>query len=60
MKALKFIVDNKIHHFSPISRTYELSDEQKTELNSRIDSFHEDTTIGLNWDEIKITSTCRK
>lgn len=53
MKALKFIVDNDIHDFSPINNTSELSEEQKKELNLRIDSFHKDPTIGRNWDEIK-------
>jgi len=53
MKALNFIVDNEIHDFSPINNTSELSEEQKKELNSRINSFHKDTSIGRKWDEIK-------
>jgi len=53
MKALKFIVDNDIHDFSPINNTSELSEEQKKELDSRINSFHKDPSIGRNWDEIK-------
>jgi len=32
MKALKFIVDNDIHDFSPINNTSDLSEEQKKEL----------------------------
>ena len=54
MKALKFIVDNDIHDFSQINNTSELCDEQKEELNSRIISFHEDRSIGRNWDAIKV------
>ena len=53
MKALKFIVDNEIHDFSPINNTSELSEEQKKELDSRISSFHKDPSIGRNWNEIK-------
>ena len=53
MKALKFIVDNNIHDFSAINNTSELSEEQKKELNSRIDSFHKNPSIGRNWDDIK-------
>ena len=53
MKALKFIVDNDIHDFSPINNTSDLSEEQKKELNSRINSFHEDRSIGRNWSDIK-------
>lgn len=53
MKALKFIVDNDIHDFSPINNTTELSEEQKKELDSRINSFHKDPTIGRNWNDVK-------
>lgn len=53
MKALKFIVDNNIHDFSSINNTSELSEEQKKELNSRINSFHNNPSIGRNWDDIK-------
>ncbi len=53
MKALKFIVDNEIDDFSSINNTSQLSEEQKKELNSRITSFHENRTIGRNWNDIK-------
>ena len=53
MKALKFIVDNDIHDFSPINNISELSEEQKKELNTRIDSFHKDPSIGRSWNDIK-------
>ena len=53
LKALKFIVDNDIHDFSPINNTSELSEEQKKELDSRTKSFHKDTSIGRNWNDIK-------
>ena len=53
MKALKFIVDNEIHDFSPINNTSELSEEQKKELSSRIDSFHKDPSMGRQWNEVK-------
>lgn len=53
MKALKFIVDNDIHDFSQINNTSELSEEQKKELTSRINSFHENRSIGRDWNDIK-------
>lgn len=53
MKALKFIVDNDIHDFSQVNNTSELSEEQKKELASRINSFHENRSIGRSWDDIK-------
>ncbi len=53
MQALKFIVDNEIHDFSPINSISNLTEEQKKELNSRISSFHKDPSIGRSWDEIK-------
>lgn len=53
MKALKFIVDNNIKDFVIDDKSLELSTEQKTELNSRILSFHNDRTIGRSWDEVK-------
>ncbi len=53
MKALKFIVDNDIHDFSPINNVTTLTEEQKKELSSRINSFHKDPSIGRSWDEIR-------
>jgi putative addiction module component (TIGR02574 family) len=53
MKALKFIVDNDIHDFSQINNTSELSEEQKKELHSRINSFHKDPLMGRKWDDVK-------
>ena len=53
LKALEFIVENDINYFKHSSNDTQLSPEQKEELNSRIDSFHKDPTIGRSWDEIK-------
>lgn len=53
MKALKFIVDNDIHDFSQINNTSRLSEEQKKELDSRINSFHENRSIGREWNDVK-------
>ncbi|MEN8148141.1 MAG: addiction module protein [Campylobacterota bacterium] len=53
IKALNFIVENDIHDFSPANNSSTLSSEQKEELNSRINSFHQDPTTGRSWDEIK-------
>ena len=32
----------------------ELTNEQKKELNQRMDSFHNDRNIGRTWDDIKL------
>lgn len=53
MKALKFIVDNDIRDFSQTNTTSELSEEQKKELDSRINSFHENRSMGREWSAIK-------
>ncbi len=53
MQALKFIVDNEIHDFSPINNTSTLSEEQKKELASRSDSFHEEPLMGRYWNDVK-------
>lgn len=53
MKALQFIVDNDIQDFSQRKNTSELSLEQKIELDSRINSFHKDRSIGRDWNDIK-------
>ena len=39
----------------PLSSMYdsELTNEQKKELNQRMDSFHNDRNIGRTWDDIK-------
>jgi len=55
INALKFIVDNNIKDFSINKNNLELSIEQKKELNSRIQSFHNDPSIGRSWNEIKNT-----
>ncbi len=52
-KALKFIVDNNIQYFDKSKDTYSLSDEQTKELNLRISSFHNDSSMGRSWNEIK-------
>ncbi len=55
IKALKFIVDNNIKDYSINKSNLELSIEQKEELNSRIQSFHNDPSMGRSWNEIKNT-----
>lgn len=54
-KALEFIVENDINYFKHTSQEATLTPEQKEELNSRIESFHKDPTIGKSWDDIKNT-----
>jgi len=51
LKALEFIVDNNIRDFN--TNTSQLSTEQKKELDSRIESFHNNPSIGRSWNEIK-------
>jgi len=53
LRALRFIVDNEIYDFSPINDGAELSQEQKKELHTRINSFHKDRSIGREWSDIK-------
>jgi len=53
IKALKFIVDNNIKDFDIDKSTLELSFKQKEELNLRIQSFHDNPSIGHSWGEIK-------
>lgn len=53
MKVLRFIVDNDIKDFSIDSKRVELSNEQKAELNSRIEAFHGNREMGRSWEEIK-------
>ena len=55
IKALKFIVDNNLKDFGTNKQNSELSVEQKEELNLRIQSFHNDPSIGHSWNEIKNT-----
>ncbi len=52
IKTLKFIADNNLKGFTNQS-SYELTNEQKKELSSRIKSFHDDPSIGRTWEEIK-------
>lgn len=53
MKVLRFIVDNDIKDFLVDTKSLELSNEQKVELNSRIESFHSNREGGRSWEEIK-------
>ena len=54
-KFEKFFNNSKgeIDDFSQINHSSELSEDQKKELASRISSFHENRSIGRNWDHIK-------
>ncbi len=53
MKVLRFIVDNDIKDFSIDSKSLELSNEQKVELNSRIELFYSNRESGRSWEEVK-------
>jgi len=52
LRTLKFIADNNLKDFKN-QKSYELTKEQKKELNSRIESFHDNPSIGRNWEDIK-------
>ncbi len=52
IKTLRFIADNNLKDFTNQS-SYELTNEQKKELDSRIKSFHKNPSIGRTWEEIK-------
>jgi len=53
VKALHFIVDNNIQEYKINQNDLQLSSKQQKELNSRIESFHNDRTIGKSWNKIK-------
>ena len=53
LKALNYIVDNNITEFHNNTKNLELSNEQKIELNNRIESFHNNPSIGRTWNDIK-------
>ncbi len=54
LKALKFIMDNDIKKYlTKDNDSLKLSNIQKKELNSRIQTFHNNRNVGKSWDEIK-------
>lgn len=53
LNTLKFIADNNLKGFTQNQSDYELSGVQKKELSSRLESFHENPSIGRTWDEVK-------
>jgi len=53
IKALSFIVENNITEFSTDNKNVKLSNEQRVELNDRIESFHNNPSIGCSWNDIK-------
>ena len=53
IQALEFIVDNDIKKYYTKNNNLELSNSQKEELNSRIQTFHNNRDIGKSWDKIK-------
>lgn len=50
IKALRFIVEHDIDYGE---RSDGLSSEQKKELSSRIESYHNNRYIGKSWSDIK-------
>jgi len=53
INTLKFIADNNLKGFTRDKNEYELSEVQKKELHSRMNSFHNNPSMGRNWDEVK-------
>lgn len=53
INTLKFIADNNLKGFTKNQSEYELTEVQKKELDSRVESFHKDPSIGRTWDEVK-------
>jgi hypothetical protein len=53
MNTLKFIAENNLKGFMRDSDEYVLSKAQKDELDSRMESFHNNPSIGKTWDEVK-------
>ena len=53
LNTLKFIADNNLKGFTRDKNEYELSETQKKELNSRMESFHNNPSMGRTWNEVK-------
>ncbi len=53
INTLKFIADNNLKGFMRDKNEYELSEAQKKELDLRIESFHNNPSMGRTWDEVK-------
>jgi len=53
INTLKFIADNNLKGFIRDKNEYELSSEQKKELETRVNSFHANPSLGRTWDEVK-------
>ena len=53
VNTLKFIADNNLKGFTINKNEYGLSEIQKKELDSRINSFHNNPSMGRTWDEVK-------
>jgi len=53
INTLKFIADNNLKSFTLTKEEYTLSESQKKELDSRMESFHTNPSIGRTWDEVK-------
>ena len=53
INTLKFIAENNLKGFTKDKSDYELSKAQKLELDARIESFHNNPSIGRTWDEVK-------
>lgn len=53
LNTLKFIADNNLKGFTRDKHEYKLNEIQKNELNSRIESFHNNPSMGKTWNEVK-------
>ena len=53
IKTLKFIAENNLKGFTRKQSEYELNEAQRKELNSRLESFHDNPSTGRTWDEVK-------
>ena len=52
IETLKFIAENNLKDFKQHS-SYELTNEQKKELDERVETFHKNPSMGRTWEEIK-------
>ena len=53
INTLKFIAENNLKGFTKDKSDYELSKAQKLELDARIESFHNNPSMGRTWDDVK-------
>lgn len=53
INTLKFIAENNLKGFQHSKNDYALTEIQKVELDARLESFHNNPSMGRSWNEVK-------